>query len=235
MTSTSWWIGTRRATVSVVPLIAGAVDLDVVMQRLRGVRSVFHSEADFQHSFGQVLHSLDPSLNIRLEVRQDDAEYLDLLCFGPTGRTAVEFKYKTASWDGTDPGTGEMFRLRAHAAEDLARRDFVFDIERLERFCRAAPDETSGLAVMLTNVAGLWTPPASARQTRDREFRIHEGRTLTGVLRWGGGDYPANERQLAGSYRLEWRDYSEMSGRNGMFRWLAVTVSRPQPGRTSGL
>jgi hypothetical protein len=207
-----------------VPLIAGAVDLDVVMQRLRGGRSVYHSEADFQHSFGQVLHSLEPGLNIRLEVRHDDAEYLDLLCFGPTGRAAIEFKYKTASWDGTDPGTGEMFRLRAHAAEDLARRDFVFDIERLERFCRAVPGETSGLAVMLTNVVSLWAPPGSARQTRDREFRIHEGQTLTGVLRWGDGDYPANERQLAGSYHLEWRDYSEMSGRNGMFRWLAVTV-----------
>jgi hypothetical protein len=147
-----------------------------------------------------------------------------LLCFGPKGRTAVEFKYKTASWEGTDPGTGEMFRLRTQGAQDVARRDFVFDIERLERFCRAAPDKTSGFAVMLTNVVGLWTPPASARQTRDREFRIHEGRTLTGVLRWGGGDYPANERQLAGRYQLGWNDYSEISGRNGMFRWLAVSV-----------
>ena len=87
--------------------IAGAVDVDTVLARLSSVRRVFHSEADFQHAFAWVLHKVDPSLNIRLEVRQDKREYVDLFCFGPKGRTAVEFKYFTARWDCTDPVTQE--------------------------------------------------------------------------------------------------------------------------------
>lgn len=209
--------------MSGVVLIAGTVALDAVIAHLQKTRPVFHSEADLQHAFGQVLHDLDPTLGIRLEVRQQNAQYLDLLCIGPVGRTAVEFKYVTAAWKGADPTTGETFELRAHSAHDLARRNFVFDIERLERFCRASSG-TDGLALLLTNVAALSRPPASDRPTRDREFRIHEGRTLTGTLRWGGGDYPANERHLAGSYRLGWRDYIELDGRNGVFWWLVVPV-----------
>jgi hypothetical protein len=67
--------------------IAGAVDVDTVLARLSSVRRVFHSEADFQHAFAWVLHEVDPSLNIRLEVRQDKREYVDLFCFGPKGRS----------------------------------------------------------------------------------------------------------------------------------------------------
>jgi hypothetical protein len=62
-------------------LIAGTVTLDVVIQRLADERPVFHSEADFEHAFGQVLHDLDPAPKIRLEVRQENAEYLDLPFF----------------------------------------------------------------------------------------------------------------------------------------------------------
>jgi hypothetical protein len=65
------------------------------MDHLRQMRPIFHSEADFQLAFGVALHDLAPDLNIRLEVRQQTAEYLDLLCFGPSGRTAIEFKYVT--------------------------------------------------------------------------------------------------------------------------------------------
>jgi hypothetical protein len=207
-----------------MPLLARSVDLDEVMNQLQKERPVFHSEADFQLAFGMVLHDVDRELGIRMEVRQQGAEYLDLLCFGPSGRTAVEFKYFTEFWQGTDSTTGEEFRLKTHAAYDVARKGFVFDIERLERFCRDRPG-TDGLAVILTNVSALWKPPASTRQaTRDHEFRIHEDRTIAGTLRWGSGDFPANDRDLGGSYQLRWRDYSALEGRKGIFRWLAVVV-----------
>ena len=75
---------------------------------------MFHSEADFQHAFGQVLKDLDPGLKIRLELRQENAEYLDVLACGPSGLTAIEFKYVTASWTGDDAHAGETFRLRSH-------------------------------------------------------------------------------------------------------------------------
>ncbi len=160
------------------PLIAGAVDVSTVMEKLSSVRPVFHSEADFQHAFAWVLREIEPSLQIRLEVRQDTREYVELLCFGPRARTAVEFKYFTRTWVGADPVTGESFHLRNHEATDLGRQGFVFDIARLEKFC-ASGRASNGFAIMLTNDQRLWQPPATAKLTRDQAFRIHEGQKKT--------------------------------------------------------
>lgn len=209
--------------------IAGSADLGEVMSKLSAARPVFHSEADFQHAFAWALHGLVPSVGVRLEVPQGGREYLDLLCLGVDGcRTAIEFKYFTRRWDGTDPNTREPFHLRGHEATDLARQGFVFDIARLERFCEAEPG-MNGIALMLSNDDRLWKPAATLRPTRDQQFRIHEGRTLTGVLRWGaeGSWFPAAQRQLTGCYPLAWRDYSAVDGQHGAFRWLAVEVRKP--------
>ena len=205
--------------------IAQRLNLISVMDELTRRRPVFHSEADFQHAFGQVVHDLDPSMQVRLEVRQEDAEYLDLLCFTSQARTAIEFKYATRAWQGSDGITDELFRLRGHAAMDLARLGFVSDIARLERFCAVRPD-TNGLAVMLTNDPSLWALPRSPRRTRDYAFRIHEGVTLAGELLWAEGSFPANTRLLRGPYRLAWRDFSNVGGE--AFKWLAVAVEPPR-------
>jgi hypothetical protein len=209
-------------------MLAGVVPIESVMDRLRLVRPVFHSEADLQHAFAQVLHDLNSAISVRLEVRQGGREYADLLCFGADGRTLVEFKHFTAPWRGCDPNSGEEFHLSGHAADDLARRGFVFDIARLERFCRGSVAAMNGLAIMLTNDVRLWSRPRTPRLTRDQEFRIHEDRILTGTLRWGDsrrGYYQRNERDLAGRYPINWHPYSNLDGRNGEFRWLAAEIA----------
>ncbi|MEW2518965.1 hypothetical protein [Actinacidiphila alni] len=214
------------------PLIAGEVSLPEVMAQLQQYRPVFHSERDLQHSFARVLWKLAPKVEVRLEVRQNSpeaagAEYLDLLCIGPTTRTAIEFKYRTAQWAGTAGSPAEDYSLKSHSATDLARLSFVSDIARLERF--GSPDQ-NGLALLITNEAGLWTPPKQ-NNTRDRDFRLHEGRTLTGQLLWGGGDYQPNTRTLRGSYSLNWHSYSMQDGPRGEFRYLAVFIGpEPTPG-----
>lgn len=213
--------------------IAGTVGLGAVIESLASVRPVFHSEADFQHAFGQALHVLDPTLHVRLEVPQARDEvgrwYIDMLCRSPRRCTAVEFKYFTSAWAGNDPASGEAFMLREHAATDLARRNFVFDIARLERLCAAVPD-TDGIALMLSNEPSLWQRPRGPRVTGDHEFRIHEGTTLAGTLTWRGNRYPKNQRHLIGTYPLEWHDYTHLPGRNGVFRWLAVGIEAGQHG-----
>jgi hypothetical protein len=211
-------------------LIAGRVSLAEVVARLRVARPVFYSEADLQHSFARTLWELDPQVQSRLEVRQhvaDKHERLDLLCIGPTARTAIEFKYFTRAWTGTAGPLAEPYALRSHAATDLARLHFVSDIERLERFC---PDpEQNGLALLITNDPALWTPPGSgAKPTRDSEFRIHQGRTLHGTLQWPQGMPVENTRALTGSYALDWRPYSQQDGAMGRFQYLAVPIN-PQP------
>jgi hypothetical protein len=217
------------------PLIAGEVSLPEVMTRLQQDRPVFHSERDLQHSFARVLWKLAPKIEPRLEVRQNapdatGAEYLDLLCIGPAARTAIEFKYRTAQWSGTAGPDQEEYTLRSHSATDLARLGFVTDITRLERF--GNPNQ-NGLALLITNEASLWTPPKQ-NNTRDRDFRLHEGRTLPNQLLWGGGDYPRNTRTLRGSYTLNWQPYSLQDGLRGEFRYLAVFTDRlPGSGPTA--
>ncbi|WP_333769304.1 hypothetical protein [Streptomyces sp. IBSBF 2435] len=211
------------------PLIAGEVSLPELMARLQQDRPAFHSEGDLQHSFARMLWKLAPKIEPRLEVRQNapdaaGAEYLDLLCIGPTARTAIEFKYFTTQWTGTAGLPPEEYALKSHAAADLARLGFVSDIARLERF--GNPDQ-NGLALLITNEAGLWTPPKQS-STRDRDFRIHEGQKLSGQLLWGGCDYPRNARNLRGSYSLNWQPYSLQDGLRGDFRYLAVSVP-PEP------
>jgi hypothetical protein len=192
------------------------------MESLSHERPIFHSEADFQFSFAQAVAALAPEVQCRLErpVRNGNTgktEYLDLLCIGADGETAIEFKYFTRRWKGLVGG--EAFELRAHAATDLLRLHFVHDVFRLERFGLA----TAGLAVLLTNEPALWTE--SIRKTRDRDFHLHEGRQLGGTLLWANGSYPANTRDIRGAYSLSWQDYSDPQGQTGgPFRYLALEV-----------
>lgn len=210
--------------------VGGRIALGDIIVQLARRRPIFHSEADLQHSFAQVLWELAPDVRSRLEVPQRGVgrqEYLDLLCMGPSARTAIEFKYFTRKWTGTVGTPAEDYALKGHAATDLARLHFVRDIARLERFCRRS--DQNGLAIMLTNDAALWTPPALGRgQTRDRDFRIHQGRELVGTLLWAEGAYEPNTCTLRGAYILDWKPYSDLGGAGGEFRYVAVSVS-PDP------
>jgi hypothetical protein len=210
------------------PLIAGQIPVHDLMTRLAGERPVFHSEADLRLAFVRALWTIAPEIEPRLEVgqhRTGPVELLDLLCSGPLGTTAVEFKYFTARWAGNVGDRGEQFALRAHSADDVVRQRYVSDIERLERFCTSTQPR-NGIALMVTNAAALWSPPRSGRRpTRDAEFRIHHGRSLFGTLLWGGGDYPANTCVLRGRYELQWRPYAQMEGRNGELRYLVAEVT----------
>lgn len=208
-----------------MPDIAGTLDLTTVMEALSVRRPVFHSEADFQFAFAQAVAAADPSVEVRLEVRQaaDKAEYVDLACWTPHQRTLIEFKYATAGWFGSDP-SGERFYVRNHAAYDLARRYYIHDIKRLEQFTATASD-TDGIAIMLTNEPSLWADTGRTG-ARDTNFRIHQGRTLTRHLRWGTGDTPEFDQHLHGTYTAHWHDYSHLDGPKGRFRWLEMSVSR---------
>jgi hypothetical protein len=214
----------RDARVRCMPLIAGVLDLATLMASLAAQRPVFHSEADLQFAFAQAITAADPTVQVRLEIRQtaDRAEYVDLGCWTRQQRTLVEFKYATAGWTGTDRH-GERYMVRNHAAYDLARRYFIHDIRRLERFT-AEQSDTDGIAIMLTNEPSLWINSGRAG-ARDTNFRIHQDRDLTGHLAWGTGATPKYDQHLTGTYPLDWHDYSTVEGRKGQFRWLAVPVT----------
>ena len=207
------------------------IDFNLLLATLANKRPVFHSEADFQHALAWELQLLYPNVNIRLEYRPpwlDRRNYMDMWVIDEDTATAVELKYKTRSVDISIGG--EQFALQNHAAQDLGRYDFVKDIERLERVV-AARRQVVGYAIILTNDATYWSHPRKS-DTVDSDFRIQEGHTLTGLLDWAPGASEGTRRsrtdsiQLANSYQLAWRDYSNVGDLKDMkFRYAIVKVS----------
>lgn len=190
---------------------------------------MFHSEADFQFAFAWEAKERDPGLEVRLETHPEPAVRLDLELIHPGKGTgvAVELKYLTRLWSGSDGR--ECFKLKNHGASDLRGYDVIKDIRRVERFVAARPG-WSGLVIVLTNDATYWRPRTHGRVTNADAFRLCEGLVLTGERAWGpntGGTSRGRETalQLTGTYPLAWADYSSVSpGPAGTFRSLVVEV-----------
>jgi hypothetical protein len=205
------------------------VVVDDLLACLAVGRPVFHSEADFQHAFAWLLHHTHPEFELRLEIPLHAPEgvvHLDLLATSRDQSIAVETKYKTRSLACI--AANEEFRLANHAAQDLARYDFIKDIRRLERLASAHMC-TSAYAILLTNDSSYWTP--GRPNAVDAAFRLQEGRALQGTLEWDPRASAGTTRgrepalSLSGSYTVAWRDYSRVdSPRHEAFRYLAVQV-----------
>ena len=79
----------------------------------------------------------------------------------------------------------ETFALCNQAAQDVRRYDFLKDVQRLERVVSLPDLAIVGFAVCLTNDSAYWKVPMR-QDTVDAAFRLHEGRTTEGELRWSG-------------------------------------------------
>lgn len=198
------------------------------MNDLERNRPVFHSEADFQHAFAWCIRGSIPDDGVRLEFKPfpDNRMYFDIWL--PGIGMAVELKYRTRKLNLLCEG--ESFALRDQGAQDVARYDFLKDIQRLEMLQRL-PKAQAGFAVLLTNDPTLWKHP-SRPDTVDAAFRLHEGRTITGEMAWSERASAGTTKgrkdpiRLNASYDLHWRDYAEIGdGDYRRFRYLAVQVS----------
>jgi len=192
-------------------------------------RPVFHSEADFQHALAWLLHQRHPELAVRLEVPVRVGHFclhIDVMALSGTIAVAMEIKYKTRA--ASSVVGAEAFRLTSQAAQDLGRYDFVKDIERLERVAAERPG-TIGYAVLLTNDQSYWK--AGRPGSLDEDFRLHDGRRISGTLNWGTGAAAGTIRgreaglTLCGSYQVAWKDYSEIGpNQRDRFRYLTVVI-----------
>ncbi len=206
--------------MAAAPSKPGALTLDQVheaMSELSRQRPVFHSEADFQHAFAQLLEKMHPNLSVRLEIpyrsigstEPDSRTVVDLYCHdrGRGASTAIEFKYKTRRWSGIVDG--ENIQLLYQSAEDLGRKHFVNDITRLERWFDA--EGGTAFAILLTNEGGYWSAPKGLRIPNDAAFRIHEGVELAGELMWANNATSKSNRTLGGKFPMRWVDYSDLN------------------------
>lgn len=210
------------------------LDLHASLASLARTRSVFHSEADFQHSLAWQIHLADPNTQLRLETRSARNIRLDILVTAAGQRTAIELKYLVAAFQG-DVGN-EQYDLPNQAAHDISRHDVVKDISRVEAIV-AAGTVNVGWAVALTNDPSYWQPGRKLDPI-DAEFRLHEGRVLEGSLGWAAtaGSGTTRKRQerlvLQGRYECCWRDYAivkDSSGRSHRWRYLAFRVPDERP------
>ena len=202
------------------------LDIHILMQSLSKRRLLFHSESDFQQALAWEIHSAIPDRMIWLEIdpfpEKRHPMFLDIWL--PTEGIALELKYCTTKLDK------EPFKLREQSARDVRRYDFLKDVQRLETVCAELNMCKAGYAVILTNDQGYWEKPRTL-ETMDADFRIHEGREITGNLGWhprtGAGTMRDREApiHLNGAYTTHWQDYSDvLAVRGGKFRYLVVAV-----------
>lgn len=201
-----------------------------VMARLAVQRTIFHSEADFQHALAWQIQCEHPDARVRLHTRPTREIRLDLLVHLDGVRIAIELKHLAAAFSGVV--AGENFELLNQAAQDIARHDVIKDVVRLERLVADGLADV-GWSVTLSNDHTFWRP-ARKVDPIDAAFRLHEGRQLSGTLGWAAnaGKGTTVKRDvphvLAGHYQCNWRDYStviDSSGRPRDFRYLCFAVA----------
>lgn len=207
------------------------LDVRRSLEKLSGLRSVFHSEADFQHALAWQLHLDSPGLQIRLEYRptgQPRRMYVDLWCTLDGEHTAIELKYFTRRLE--TEFAGERFELREQSAQDLGRYDFWKDVRRLEELADGGLVD-QGFAIILTNDAGYQRPPTRP-DVIDLDFRLHESRVVTGRLAWGAGASAGTKQsreapiELSRSYQVGWHPYSSVGPSRGeTFDYLFISVT----------
>ena len=125
----------------------------------------------------------------------------------------------------------ERFILQNQVAQDLGRYDFIKDVHRIEKlvFDNVA---SRGYSLFLTNDSAYWKLPNKS-ETIDKEFRIHEGKVLTGICSWGdnasAGTKKTREESLhiLGKYINNWKSYSFVkSGTWGEFKYNLLETNR---------
>jgi len=198
------------------------------MERLSKVRPIFHAESDFQHALAWQICEDNKGSKARLETKPlaEENLFLDISIESENKKMAIECKYLTRKLV-TSVGE-EHFSLRDQSAHNQRRYDVMKDIARIEHFVKEKAVHT-GLVVVLTNDSQYWTPKRKSNPS-DKEFRLTEGRKVTGELTWGidasSGTTKGRESsiKLENEYELSWSDYSSFeSSIGGNFRYLAIT------------
>ncbi|HZG77585.1 MAG TPA: hypothetical protein VEZ72_17160 [Paenibacillus sp.] len=148
----------------------------------------------------------------------------------------IEVRCKTALLQTIHKG--RHIHLKHQGAQDLARYDFLQDVQKLERIADARPG-TKGYAILITNDHLYWQLPVK-RESVDRSFHLYDGRRLAaGSYAWGEeaskGTTAGREQpiRLQGEYALRWRLYLQIGARkHEQFQALFVAVPEDTRGRS---
>ena len=194
--------------------------MENVLLKLSKVRYIFHSEADFQHSFALQLLKISKYKNIRLErpVRIDKNKSIsvDIFLKYQEKWVGIECKYWTKKLEWFDKNLDEGFDLTDQGASDRRCYGYWKDVERLEKI-KESKIIANGYAICLTNYPVYWERVGEG--TISELFRITEGRKVNNkILSWlkkpSAGSIKSIEDniEIKGNYKITWKNYSDVSG-----------------------
>ena len=207
------------------------LNIEEILESLSNERPVFHSERDFQFSLGIKIKEKYPEMEIRLEVPMNDdktekrVEHIDMKVLDDPIKIGIELKYITEELRVNikrETFKEEVFNLKNHSANDIRCYDVLKDIQRLENFVKSGKIK-KGYSIVLTNMKSLWSEKNGNKDTFYDNFRIYNGRRITGKLEWkeknikgeitGPSEGTVKGRkspiELEGNYELNWNEYSE--------------------------
>ncbi|WP_172195889.1 hypothetical protein [Saccharibacillus qingshengii] len=207
-------------------------DIEAVLASLARKRPIFHNEADFQHALAWEIKELY-ACTIRLEKRLDlysgKKSYLDIWLNVQGFIYGIELKYKIRGSKYIHEG--ETFSLLNQGAHDIGRYDVAKDLQRLEQMAKSEHID-EGIIIFLTNDAAYYREPVINKSTADAQFRLHEGKVLTGVMKWsqstGAGTMKGRTEPIVlyGNYSLKWNDYKGEEESGIQLKMLLIPVQR---------
>ena len=215
------------------------------LTQLANNKRIFCSEADFQFALAWEIQNLRPNAQILLENGIQTScgyYYVDIVVIENGLRYFIELKYQTARCAIKTPIMS--FVLKEHAAEDLMRYDYLWDLHRLYTIKCQKPDFGGGYAIILSNDRLMYQVPSRKRaKTLDAFFRIHErplGKTglypIPGLVAWNNANKPSSHWTNHGNriktftlppINTHWNDYlafTDSDGNPQLFKYLINEV-----------
>lgn len=166
--------------------------------------------------------------------KKEKNEYIDLILRDERDIIGIELKYVTAEFRYTFGK--ESFYLTNQRATDVRCYDTLKDIQRLENYAKCGLINI-GYSIILTNVSHIWKQKLSKKENFYDEFRIYDGRTVSGRLNWMTGTSEGTKMkretpiELRGKYTFYWDNYIDLkqmndaeSSKNYSFKYAIVKV-----------
>lgn len=197
--------------------------IEKLLTELSANRPVFHSEADFQHELGWLLHMKFPQASIRLEKPYEKengkTEYVDIFADIGGKKYFIELKYKTKKLKLEQEINREKFYLKDQGAQDCGRYDFWKDVSRIESKI-SENNNSFGYVIFLTNDYSYLKSPRE--KTYSYNFRTTDKRdNCSGNFGYLGGYNNGRKEKviIKNSYKLKWQDYG-----NCGFKFLLLEI-----------
>jgi hypothetical protein len=130
------------------------------LENFSQIRSIFHSEADFQLEFGMYLGHQGYKIRLEKSFKGINIYPRIELDMEINGEIAIEMKYKTSAIKINSDS--EIFDLKQHGASNLGRFDAIDDARRVKELVNSAKTRINkGFTIFLTNDSDYWLNDAS--------------------------------------------------------------------------